>query len=552
MPGLAQSLDDGAEVGFTAGYAAGLLLEDVDSSTAAMIGCCDLNFEKEFLLSFEMGIKAVSADNSVTYIPTGDFPYDFDNVPNSSEAFNNVVADGAGVILPYLGGAHEAVVQLSNESGVPVLSAGASDVCTREGDLTWDVAVRFDGGDYVAAIFPLIFSGAVQEGQTKVFQVGIDPEPGAVICNATDSQQAAMDSMYADVASGMYAGDFGAIKGCAYAGYCDAPEVADFSAFDSNGDGSITIGVAAAGPADDGAYYQAVVDAAILLSEENGFNSPIVIDEIKPADAAIELTNLADQGVDIIIVGASEIAEPLTDLTEEYPEIFWYCNCGAGFPEMPGLAQSLDDGAEVGFTAGYAAGLLLEDVDSSTAAMIGCCDLNFEKEFLLSFEMGIKAVSADNSVTYIPTGDFPYDFDNVPNSSEAFNNVVADGAGVILPYLGGAHEAVVQLSNESGVPVLSAGASDVCTREGDLTWDVAVRFDGGDYVAAIFPLIFSGAVQEGQTKVFQVGIDPEPGAVICNATDSQQAAMDSMYADVASGMYAGDFGAIKGQAYGGG
>ena len=326
----------------------------------------------------------------------------------------------------------------------------------------------------------------------------------------------------------------------------------DFDAFDANGDGSITIGVAAAGPADDGAYYQAVVDAAILLSEENGFNSPIVIDEIKPADSAIELTNLADQGVDIIIVGASEIAEPLTDLTEEYPDIFWYCNCGAGFPEMPGLAQSLDDGSEVGFTAGYAAGLLLEDTDSSTAAMIGCCDLNFEKEFQLSFEMGIKAVSADNSVTYVPTGDWPYDFDNVPNASEAFNNVVADGAGVILPYLGGAHEAVVQLSNESGVPVLSAGASDVCTRPGDLTWDVAVRFDGGDYVAAIFPLIFSGEVEEGQTKVFKVGIDPEPGAVICNATDSQQAAMDSMYADVATGMYAGDFGAIKGQAYGGG
>jgi ABC-type branched-subunit amino acid transport system substrate-binding protein/ABC-type proline/glycine betaine transport system substrate-binding protein/basic membrane lipoprotein Med (substrate-binding protein (PBP1-ABC) superfamily) len=326
----------------------------------------------------------------------------------------------------------------------------------------------------------------------------------------------------------------------------------DFDAFDANGDGSITIGVAAAGPADDGAYYQAVVDAAILLSEENGFNSPIVIDEIKPADSAIELTNLADQGVDIIIVGASEIAEPLTDLTEEYPDIFWYCNCGAGFPEMPGLAQSLDDGSEVGFTAGYAAGLLLEGTGSSTAAMLGCCDLNFENEFLLSFEMGIKAVSADNSVTYVPTGDYPYDFDNVPNASEAFNNVVADGAGVVLPYLGGAHEAVVQLSNESGVPVLSAGASDVCTRSGDLTWDVAVRFDGGDYVAAIFPLIFSGAVQEGQTKVFKVGIDPEPGALICNATDSQQAAMDSMYADVASGMYAGDFGAIKGQAYGGG
>ena len=54
-----------------------------------------------------------------------------------------------------------------------------------------------------------------------------------------------------------------------------------------------------------------MVDAAIKLSEENGYASPIVIDEIEPANASAELTNLADQGVDIIIVGASEIAEPL-------------------------------------------------------------------------------------------------------------------------------------------------------------------------------------------------------------------------------------------------
>ena len=107
------------------------------------------------------------------------------------------------------------------------------------------------------------------------------------------------------------------------------------------------------------------------------------------------------------------------------------------------------------------------------------------------------------------------------------------------------------MANENGVVALSAGPSDVCTREGDLTWDIAVRFDGGDYVAAIFPQIFAGDVLEGETKVFKVGVDAEPGAVICNATADQQAAMDAVYAEIASGAFAGDFGAIKGVAYGG-
>ena len=51
--------------------------------------------------------------------------------------------------------------------------------------------------------------------------------------------------------------------------------------------------------------------------------------------------------------------------------------------------------------------------------------------------------------------------------------------------------------------------------------------------------------------MFRVGVDPEPGAVICNATAEQQAAMDAVYAEIASGAFAGEFGAIQGAAYGG-
>ncbi len=147
---------------------------------------------------------------------------------------------------------------------------------------------------------------------------------------------------------------------------------------DTNGDGQVVFGVAAAGPRDDGAYYQAMVDKATAISEENGYAEPIVVDNITTEDAATELTNLAEQGVDVILVGASEIADPLTDLVAEYPDIFWYCNCGAGFPEDPGLAQSTDDGGEISLTAGYATGLKLQASGGDSVVFIGCCDLGFE------------------------------------------------------------------------------------------------------------------------------------------------------------------------------
>lgn len=322
---------------------------------------------------------------------------------------------------------------------------------------------------------------------------------------------------------------------------------------DANGDGEVRIGIAAAGPRDDGAYYQAVVDAAESFSEENGFGEVIVVDNIQAADAATELENLAQQPVDILIVGASEIAEPMPDLAEQYSDIFWYCNCGAGFPESEFYLQSQDNGAGIAYTAGVATGEMLVDSGGDAVTMIGCCDLGFEIQHYKSFELGLHSVDPSLTFTYVPSGDFPFDFDNIQNASAAYETAVAEGADAIYPYLGGAHEPIVQLANAGGQIVLSAGASDVCTRAGDLSWDIAVRFDGGDYVREIFPQILAGTAQEGDIIVYSPGTDPDvAGAVICDATPEQQAAMDAAYALVASGDLDAQFGEIAAEAFGGG
>jgi basic membrane lipoprotein Med (substrate-binding protein (PBP1-ABC) superfamily) len=327
----------------------------------------------------------------------------------------------------------------------------------------------------------------------------------------------------------------------------------DILTFDANGDGEVRIGVAAAGPRDDGAYYQAVVDAAEQFSAENGFGEVIVVDNIQAADAATELENLAQQPVDILVVGASEIAEPMPDLAEQYSDIFWYCNCGAGFPESEFYLQSQDNGAGIAYTAGVATGIMLRDTGGDSVAFLGCCDLGFEIQHYLAYELGLDAVDESFTFTYVPTGDFPFDFDNIQNASAAYENAVAEGADAIYPYLGGAHEPVVQLANAGGQIVLSAGASDVCTREGDLSWDIAVRFDGGDYVREIFPQILDGSALEGDVIIYSPGEEPDiTGAVICDATPDQQAEMDEAFALVASGELDAAFGEIAAEAFGGG
>jgi basic membrane protein A len=333
---------------------------------------------------------------------------------------------------------------------------------------------------------------------------------------------------------------------------CSVPDI-DVATFDANGDGEIRIGIAAAGPRDDGGYYQAVVDAAEEYSACEGFGEVIVVDNIQSADAATELENLAQQPIDIMVVGASEIAEPMPDLAKKYADIFWYCNCGAGFPEAPDYLQSTDNGAGIAYTAGVATGILLRDSDGDAVTMIGCCDLGFEKQHYLSFQEGLASVDPALKFTYVQSGDFPFDFDNVQNATAAFETAVAEGADAIYPYLGGAHEPLVKLANDEDKIVLSAGASDVCTREGDLSWSIAVRFDGGDYVRAIFPQIFDGSVSEGDVIEFSPGDEANiNGALICDGTDEQNAELEEAYALVASGDLDAKFGEIAGEAFGGG
>ncbi len=100
---------------------------------------------------------------------------------------------------------------------------------------------------------------------------------------------------------------------------------------DTNGDGKVVIGIATPGLRNDGAYYQALVDGLTGFSEEHGFEEPIVVDNITPEEAQTSLDSLARQNVDIIAVGAGEIADSLPELTETYADVMWYCNCGGGF-----------------------------------------------------------------------------------------------------------------------------------------------------------------------------------------------------------------------------
>lgn len=323
--------------------------------------------------------------------------------------------------------------------------------------------------------------------------------------------------------------------------------------FDSNNDATVTIGIAAAGPRDDNGYYQSLINFAEEFSADNGFAAPIVSDNISVAEAGQALSDLAQQGVDILMVGASEIAESLADLTEQYPDIFWYCNCGAGITELAGLAQTTDAGAPIHYTAGVAMAGILQDHGGDRAVFLGCCEINFEREAYDATVFGLQSVDPNMTMDYVSTGDFQFDFDNSANATAALSNAIANGATLAYAYLGGALNSVGSAANDAGIDVFAAGPADVCERDDGIDWTGSIVFDGGVYAQQALTLIVSGDLTEGGTYEFPT----EPGlngALLCDASAQAQALLDGAFAEVASPDDAllAEFDAIAVEAYSGG
>lgn len=318
---------------------------------------------------------------------------------------------------------------------------------------------------------------------------------------------------------------------------------------DFNGDGTVRIAVVTEGARDDGAYYQALVDRVELVSELSGYEQPLIVDLVDPANARSELENVVEQGADIVAIGSSNLADGNEDLFLEHEQIFWYCNCGSGYQDTPGLLRSADSGAELGISAGYATGLLLQERGGNRAVFLGCCDLDFEVESFLAFELGLGLVDESFEAVYAPTGNFPFDFNNTAGATEAYNAAVSEGMAAVYPFLGGAHEPIVRLANDDGLIVMTAGSSQGCERD-DLNYEIEVMFDAGDYLVPILDDILAGTAEEGGARKFTVGVDPQVGALICNPTPQQERALADLNARIGAGDFSRQIQEILSAAYG--
>lgn len=300
---------------------------------------------------------------------------------------------------------------------------------------------------------------------------------------------------------------------------------------DVNGDGKVVIGVLSNGDTHDNGYYQSFVDDANTIARANGWEVRIV-DKLNIADGPTQARNLCRQRVDLIAIGAQELQDALSVAPEPVcANTHWYINGGGGVKQTKWFSQSVDRVNQTLYTAGYAAGLVMEEAGATKAGYITGPELDFAIQAAKAFEKGIKAVVPKAEVLKAYTGDF----EDAAKAKEAFEQQKGQGIQLVYPYLGGATDAVTVEANKANIPALTPG-TDRC-EDTEVKYAVSVIFSPGKFFAQALQEFQKGTLKMGETREWIIGKDDVPTVKICNPTGDMQAKVDQLMQDIGSGKF---------------
>ncbi len=298
---------------------------------------------------------------------------------------------------------------------------------------------------------------------------------------------------------------------------------------DVNCDGKVVVGILSPGDTNDHGYYESFVDAAKKFATDNGWTVTIV-DKINPADAVTQARNMCRQHVDMVAVAASELKDAIPVSSEpECKNTVWYVAGGQGVVQTNYFVQSQDDANESGYASGVAAGELMKASGNKKAGFVTGPEADFTVTFAKAFKAGIQSVVPDGQLLVTYTGDF----NDSAKGVEAAKAQIAQGVGIMYPYLGGSTFAVAAEAQKTNIPVLTPGTDNCAVPSPKFA--ISVIFSPGDYFAAALGPFKDGTLRVGTARVWHMGKDPVPTVKICNPTGDQQTAVDNVEKQIGAG-----------------
>lgn len=301
---------------------------------------------------------------------------------------------------------------------------------------------------------------------------------------------------------------------------------------DVNGDGKVVIGVISPGDTNDGGYYEAFITAAEAYTEEAGWELTVV-DRVNAADGANQARNLCRQGVDMVAIAATENRDAVPVAEEDVCANAVFALFG-DFTEQfsDRVAQVTGESDATEYLIGVAVGQILLQQGSTTAGWVGGPELDFSVRAVDFYTQGVLSQVPDAEVLVTYTGSF----DDGGKAREAVVAQTSQGATMVYTYLGGATDAAASAVLDGGALAVSPG-TDRCDDE-DGRFGVSGLFAPGLYFENLLHDFSEGRVAVGTTIQYLVGVDPVPGAKVCDTVENAadiQAIVDETAAGIADG-----------------
>lgn len=298
---------------------------------------------------------------------------------------------------------------------------------------------------------------------------------------------------------------------------------------DINGDGKVVIGVLSPGDINDNGYYESFVTSAEAFATSKGW-TVIKRGSVAPTDALNAARALCAQKVDLVALGASELADAVPASEEAAcSKAAWYVPSSQNIDQTPKIFLSSDAPDQSMLAAGYAAGLLMQTKKSTKAGFIAGPEADYSVAAAKGFTAGIREVIPEAEVLVTYSGDA----NDPAKGKEAAQAQISQGVSVTYPYLGGATDAVTELANKSGVDTLTPG-TDRCDSTAP-KYAISVLFSPGDYFESALKQFADGKLGMGISKVWQLGVDPYPTVKMCSGTDEQSTKLADFMKKIGSG-----------------
>lgn len=212
----------------------------------------------------------------------------------------------------------------------------------------------------------------------------------------------------------------------------------------SSDSGAVKVGVALAGPRNDGAFYQTYLEGVQALEKKLNLKVSVVDNLTDPSDIADALNNLAADN-DLVIGGGSALVAGANSVAPQHPDTTFV---------MSGVVQdgisNLHAYQMLQGVPAYVAGVIAAQVSKTGAVgFIGGAAIPPTSQSDIDFEAGAKAKRADIKYSHVTVGDFS----DAAKAKQAAAAQIADGVDVIYAFVDAGLPGVLQAIKDSGKDV---------------------------------------------------------------------------------------------------